>query len=116
MRDGNIVMLSLRTLLFKIGRECRTQTREVYQAAESVDWRDRFDALQDVYKFVKKGDAFPAFDLSIDEVEFLLRQGWVREGPNGIEFVCMPEPNVDLKSRVYREKEAKHDAIRRSVL
>lgn len=92
------------------------KTREVYQAAESVDWRDRFDALQDVYKFVKKGDAFPAFDLSIDEVEFLLRQGWVREGPNGIEFVCMPEPNVDLKSRVYREKEAKHDAIRRSVL
>ena len=28
MRDGNIVMLSLRTLLFKIGRECRTPNDE----------------------------------------------------------------------------------------
>ena len=34
MRDGNIVMLSLRTLLFKIGRECRTPKANIFGGIE----------------------------------------------------------------------------------
>ena len=34
MRDGNIVMLSLRTLLFKIGRECRTPKTNIFGGIE----------------------------------------------------------------------------------
>ena len=34
MRDGNIVMLSLRTLLFKIGRECRTPKADIFGGIE----------------------------------------------------------------------------------